>query len=181
MNIQITAYGLGSGHDEAAGGSYDDTAIKQELARIKQALAALPSGAPYNDAEIKKELETVKKQLANQPKGGAVYDDTDLRKQIAAVAEQVSKIAETRKEYQAAYIPKKDLGSDIDLEGFATVKFKKPFSKVPFIKATFNLKTRSAQSVYIANVTETGFEIAARISGDLGNLDGIWYEAHLID
>lgn len=156
MNIQITAYGLGSGHGEAAGGGYDDT-------------------------EIKKELEAVKKQLANLPKGGATYDDTGLRKQIAAVADQVSKIADTRKEYQAAYVPKNDLGSDIDIEGFATVKFKKPFSKVPFIKATFNLKTRSAQAVYIANVTETGFEIASRISGDLGNLDGIWYEAHLID
>lgn len=156
MNIQITAYGLGSGHDEAAGGSYDDT-------------------------EIKKELEAVKKQLANQPKGGAAYDDTDLRKQIAEVAEQVSKIADTRKEYQAAYVPKKDLGSELDLLGFATVKFKKPFSKVPFVKATLDLKTRSAQAVYIANVTETGFEIAARTSGDLGNLDGVWYEAHLID
>lgn len=156
MNIQITAYGLGSGHDEAAGGSYDDT-------------------------EIKKELEAVKKQLSNQPKGGAAYDDTDLRKQIAAVAEQVSKIADTRKEYQAAYVPKKDLGSELDLVGFATIKFKKPFSKVPFVKATPDLKTRSAQAVYIANVTETGFEIAAKISGDLGNLDGIWYEAHLID
>ena len=141
MNIQITAYGLGSGHDEAAGGSYDDT-------------------------EIKKELEAVKKQLANQPKGGA---------------EQVSKIADTRKEYQAAYVPKKDLGSELDLLGFATVKFKKPFSKVPFVKATLDLKTRSAQAVYIANVTETGFEIAARTSGDLVNLDGVWYEAHLID
>ena len=130
MNIQITAYGLGSGHDEAAGGS---------------------------------------------------YDDTDLRKQIAEVAEQVSKIADTRKEYQAAYVPKKDLGSELDLLGFATVKFKKPFSKVPFVKATLDLKTRSAQAVYIANVTETGFEIAARISGDLVNLDGVWYEAHLID
>lgn len=156
MNIQITAYGLGSGHDEAAGGSYDDT-------------------------EIKKELEAVKKQLANQPKGGAAYDDTDLRKQIAGVAEQVSKIADTRKEYQAAYVPKKDLGSDIDLEGFATVKFKKPFSKVPFVKVTFNLKKRSAQVVYIANVTEAGFEIAARTSGDLVALDGVWYEAYLID
>lgn len=156
MNIQITAYGLVSGHGEAAGGGYDDT-------------------------EIKKELETVKKQLANQPKGGAAYDDTDLRKQIAEVAEQVSKIADTRKEYQAAYVPKKDLGSELDLIGFATVKFKKPFSKIPFVKATLNIKTRSAQAVYIENVTETGFEIAARISGDLGNLDGVWYEAHLID
>lgn len=156
MNIQITAYGLGSGHGEAAGGGYDDT-------------------------EIKKELETVKKQLSNQPKGGAVYDDTDLRKQIAAVAEQVSKIANTRKEYQAAYVPKKDLGSEVDLMGYATVKFKKPFSKVPFIKATFDLKTRSAQEIYIKNVTETGFEIAAKVSADLGNLQGVWYEAHLID
>lgn len=156
MNIQITAYGLGSGHDEAAGGSYDDT-------------------------QILKELEAVKKQLANQPKGGAAYDDTDLRKQIAAVAEQVSKIADTRKKYQAAYVPKKDLGSDFGLEGFTTVKFKKPFSKVPFIKATFDVKKRSTGNIYIVNVTETGFEISAKISGDLDNLDGVWYEAHLID
>lgn len=156
MNIQITAYGLGSGHGGAAGGGYDDT-------------------------EIKKELEAVKKQLSNLPKGGAAYDDTDLRKQIAEVVEQVSKIADTRKEYQAAYFPKKDLGSEVDLMGYATVKFKKPFSKVPFIKATFDLKTRSAQEIYITNVTETGFEIAAKVSADLGNLQGVWYEAHLID
>lgn len=155
MNIQITAYGLGSGHDEAAGGSYDDT-------------------------EIKKELETVKKQLANQPKGGAVYDDTDLRKQIAAVAEQVSKIADTRKEYQAAYVPKNDLGSELDI-GFATVKFKKPFSKIPFVKATVDLKISTVQAIHIINVKETGFEIAATRPGDMSNLDGIWYEAYLID
>lgn len=130
MNIQITAYGLGSGHDEAAGGS---------------------------------------------------YDDTDLRKQIATIADQVSKITDTRKEYQAAYVPKKDLGSDIDIEGFATIKFKKPFSKVPFVKATPNLKTHSAQAVYIANVTETGFEITAKTTSDLSYLHGVWYEAHLID
>lgn len=67
MNIQITAYGLGSGHSEAGGGSYDDT-------------------------EIKKELEAVKKQIANLPKGGAAYDDTDLRKQIAEITVQVRKI-----------------------------------------------------------------------------------------
>lgn len=67
MNIQITAYGLNSGHSEAAGGSYDDT-------------------------EIKKELEAVKKQIANLPKGGAAYDDTDLRKQIAEITVQVRKI-----------------------------------------------------------------------------------------
>lgn len=156
MNIQITAYGLAGGHGEAAGGSYDDT-------------------------EIKKELETVKKQLANQPKGGATYDGTDLRKQIAAVAEQVSKITDTRKEYQAAYVPKKDFGDDIDLEGFATIKFKKPFSKIPFVKATFDIKTRSLGGIYIANVTATSFEIAARTSSDLSYLDGVWYEAHLID
>lgn len=57
MNIQITAYGLGSGHDEAAGGSYDDT-------------------------QIKKELEAVKKQLSNLPKGGAAYDDTDCANRL---------------------------------------------------------------------------------------------------
>lgn len=156
MNIQITAYGLGSGHDEAAGGSYDDT-------------------------EIKKELEAVKKQLSNLPKGGAAYDDTDLRKQIEAVAEQVSKIADTRKEYQAAYVPKNNFPGDFSLEGFVTIKFKKPFSKVPFVKATFDMKKRSVEYIYIANVTETGFEITAQTSVDLSHLSGVWYEAHLID
>lgn len=156
MNIQITAYGLGSGHGEAAGGSYDDT-------------------------EIKKELEAVKKQLANQPKGGAAHDDTDLRKQIAAVAEQVSKIADTRKEYQAAYVPRDVFLDDLNPSVFATIKFKKPFSKIPFVKVAFNLKTRPAQAIYITNVTETGFEIAASSSEDFGGLYGVWYEAHLVD
>lgn len=156
MNIQITAYGLGSGHDEAAGGSYDDT-------------------------EIKKELEAVKKQLANQPKGGAAYDDADLRKQIAAVEEQVSKIADTRKEYQAAYVNRGVFFDDFNPSESTTIKFKKPFSKIPFVKVTFDLKTNSAQAIYITNVTKTGFDIAAKNAGDLGQLNGVWYEAHLVD
>lgn len=156
MNIQITAYGLGSGSSEPAGGGYDDT-------------------------EIKKELETVKKQLSNLPKGGAAYDDTDLRKQIAAVVEQVSKIADTRKEYQAAYVSRNVFWDDLNPPESVTIKFKKPFSKVPFIKATPDLKTRSAEAVYIANVTETGFDIAAKNVAVFGQLLGVWYEAHLID
>lgn len=156
MNIQITAYGLGSGSSEPAGGGYDDT-------------------------EIKKELETVKKQLSNLPKGGAAYDDTALRKQIAEVAEQVSKIADTRKEYQAVYITRNDLGSDFDFLTSTTIKFKKPFSKIPFVKVTLDLKTGSATLIHIANVTKTGFDIATKQPGDLWELQGLWYEAHLID
>lgn len=104
MNIQITAYGLGSGHGEAGGGSYDDT-------------------------EIKKELEAVKKQLANQPKGGAAHDDTDLHKQIAAVAEQVSKIADTRKEYQAAYVPRGVFFDDLNPSELQRLNLKSRFQK----------------------------------------------------
>ena len=156
MNIQITAYGLGSGSSEPAGGGYDDT-------------------------EIKKELETVKKQLANLPKGGAAYDDTALRKQIAEVEEQVSKIADTRKEYQAVYLTRNDLGSDFDFSTSTTIKFKKPFSKIPFVKVTLDLKTGSAKLIHIANVTKTGFDIATKEPGDLWELQGLWYEAYLID
>lgn len=156
MNIQITAYGLGSGSSEPAGGGYDDT-------------------------EIKKELETVKKQLSNLPKGGAAYDDTALRKQIAEVAEQVSKIADIRKEYQAVYLTRNDLGSDFDFSTSTTIKFKKPFSKIPFVKVTLDLKTGSTKLIHIANVTKTGFDIATKEPGDLWELQGLWYEAHLID
>lgn len=178
MNIEVSAYGLGGGSGGSGGGSYDDTAIKQELTRIKQTLAALPSGAPYDDAEIKKELEAVKKQLANQPKGVAAYDDTDLRKQIAAVAEQVSKIADTRKEYQAAYIARADFITNPANNEFMTVKFKKPFSKKPFVKVTLDLVTVQARLTYQANATETGFDIATNYAG---SLLGLWYEAHLVD
>lgn len=130
MNIQITAYGLGSGSSEPASGS---------------------------------------------------YDDTDLRKQMAAVAEQVSKIADTRKEYQARHLPRNAFWDDFNPSEYITIKFKKPFSKVPFVKVTFDIKTRSAQAIYIANVTETGFEIVAKDPEDLSRLSGVWYEAHLVD
>lgn len=179
MNIEVSAYGLGGGSGgSGGGGSYDDTAIKQELARIKQALAALPSGAPYNDAEIKKELEAVKKQLANQPKGGAAYDDTDLRKQIAALAEQVSKIADTRKEYQAAYIPRSQFLTNPANNEFMRVKFQRPFSKRPFVKVTLDLMTTTVRLTYVANASETGFDIATNYAA---SLEGVWYEAHLVD
>lgn len=130
MNIQITAYGLGSGHGEAAGGG---------------------------------------------------YDDTDLRKQIAAVAEQVSKIANTRKEYQAAYVPKDDFPGELDAVKSVTIKFKKPFSKVPFVKATFDIKIHSENIANITNVTGTGFDIVVTDTGGFDSFQGLWYEAHLVD
>lgn len=153
MNIEVSAYGLGCGSGGGSGGGgYDDTAIKQELAQIKQALAALPSGA--------------------------AYDDTDLRKQIAAVAEQVSKIADTRKEYQAAYVPRSQFISTPSNNEFMTVKFQRPFSKKPFVKVTLDLVTTTVRLTYIGNATETGFDIATNYAG---SLEGVWYEAHLID
>ena len=144
------------------------------------AVTMKPLGVVMTIPKLKKNWKPSKKQLSNLPKGGAAYDDTDLRKQIEAVVEQVSKIADTRKEYQAAYVPKKDLGSELDI-GFATIQFKKPFSKIPFVKATFDLKTSSAQVIYIINVTKTGFEIKADVTSNLSELDGLWYEAHLVD
>lgn len=153
MNIQLTAYGLGGGSGGAGGGSYDDT-------------------------EIKKELEAVKKQLSNLPKGGVAYDDTDLRKQIAAVEEQVSKIADTHKEYQAAYVARADFLKNPENNEFMTVKFKKPFSKKPFVKVTLDLVTAQVRISYQGNATETGFDIATNYAG---SLHGLWYEAHLVD
>lgn len=178
MNIEVSAYGLGGGSSGSGGGSYDDTAIKQELTRIKQALAALPSGTPYNDAEIKKELEAVKKQLANQPQGGAAYDDSDLRKQLATLTEQVSKIADTRKEYQAAYVHRSQFVSSPSNNEFVTIKFQRPFSKRPFVKVTLDLMTTTVRLTYVANASETGFDIATNYAG---SLEGVWYEAHLVD
>nr|DAS44474.1 MAG TPA: H-type lectin domain [Bacteriophage sp.] len=179
MNIEVSAYGLGGGRSGGSGGgSYDDTAIKQELARIKQALASLPSGAPYNDAEIKKELEAVKRQLENLPKGGAAYDDSDLRKQLEKVVARVDEIADTRKEYQAAYVARSEFLTNPANNEFMTVKFKKPFSKKPFVKVTLDLVTVQARISYQGNATETGFDIATNYAGALF---GLWYEAHLVD
>ena len=57
------------------------------------------------------------------------YDDTDLRKQIAAVEEQVSEIADTRKEYQAAYVARADFLTNPENNEFMTVKFKNRSAK----------------------------------------------------
>lgn len=154
MNIEVSAYGLGGGRSGGSGGSgsYDDTAVKQELTRIKQALASLPSGAPY--------------------------DDSDLRKQLAAAVARIDEIADTRKEYQAAYIARADFLTNPANNEFMTVKFKKPFSKKPFVKVTLDLVTVQARLTYQANATETGFDIATNYAG---SLLGLWYEAHLVD
>jgi hypothetical protein len=179
MNIEVSAYGLGGDYSGGSGGgSYDDTAVKQELARIKQALAALPSGAPYNDAEIKQELEAIKKQLEKLPKSGSAYDDSDLRKQLEKVVARVDEIADTRKEYQAAYVARSEFLTNPANNEFMTVKFKKPFSKKPFVKVTLDLVTVQARLTYQANATETGFDIATNYAG---SLLGLWYEAHLVD
>ena len=180
MNIEVSAYGLGGGRSGgSSGGSYDDTSIKQELARIKQALAALPSGSPYDDAEIKKELEAVKKQLSDLPKGGgATYDDSDLRKQLAAAVARIDEIADTRKEYQAAYVARSEFLTNPANNEFMTVKFKKPFSKKPCVKVILDLVTAQARISYQGNATETGFDIATNYAGALV---GLWYEAHLVD
>ena len=153
MNIEVSAYGLGGGRSGGSGGgSYDDTAIKQELARIKQTLASLPSGA--------------------------TYDDSDLRKQLAAAVARIDEIADTRKEYQAAYVARADFLTNPANNEFMTVKFKKPFRKKPFVKVTLDLVTVQARLTYQANATETGFDIATNYAG---SLLGLWYEAHLID
>lgn len=153
MNIEVSAYGLGGGRSGGSGGgSYDDTAIKQELARIKQTLASLPSGA--------------------------TYDDSDLRKQLAAAVARIDEIADTRKEYQAAYVARADFLTNPANNEFMTVKFKKPFRKKPFVKVTLDLVTVQARLTYQANATETGFDIATNYAG---SLLGLWYEAHLVD
>lgn len=51
-----------------------------------------PLAVVMTTPKLKKELEAVKKQLANLPKGGAAYDDTDLRKQIAELTVKVNKM-----------------------------------------------------------------------------------------
>ena len=131
MNIEVSAYGLGGGRSGGSGGgSCDDTAIKQELARIRQAVAALPSGAPYDETPKSKRTGSRQKQLSDPPKGGgATYDDSDLRKQLAAAVARIDEIADTRKEYQAAYIARADFITNPANNEFMTVKFKKPFSK----------------------------------------------------
>lgn len=114
----------------------------------------------------------------NNAGGGDRYDDTAIKKQMAMLEERVSRIEATRKEYQAAYVPRGEFPQLAANNQWLTIPFPKPFSKVPFVKATLDVKDSSVRVSYQANATETGFDIALNYAG---SLNGVWYEAHIID
>ncbi|HFC8542728.1 TPA: hypothetical protein ACFP4Q_000842 [Neisseria weaveri] len=109
---------------------------------------------------------------------GGTYDDTAIKKQLARLEERVARIETTRKEYQAAYVPRGEFPEIPENSSFMTITFPKPFSKVPFVKATLDVKDSSVRFSYQANATKTGFDIALNYAP---SLNGVWYEAHVID
>lgn len=110
----------------------------------------------------------------------APYDDAELKRRITALeaAQQAGGSATNPfKEYEARYIPRSELGS-IENNSFASASFTKTFSKVPFVTVTLDLKTPTPRSVYLANITKSGFQFAANYAPDI---KGLWYQAYVLE
>ena len=159
MNIEVTALGLGGRVSGGSGGSYDDSAIKRRISEVESAVT------------------DVKKTVDSLPKGGGT-GDTAAKQEIAALKERIAKIEATRKEYEAAYVPRSEMQAIIPNNNLVTIPFKKTFSAVPMVKVVLDIKDTSVRISYQANSTTTGFDIAVSYTG---TLNGIWYEAHLVE
>ena len=110
--------------------------------------------------------------------GGGGYDDTSIKQELAGVKQKVESLLATRKEYQAAYVAAADFSAPLANNTYTTVKFAKPFSKVPMVKAVLDVRDTSVRVMYQANATTTGFDIGLNYAS---SLNGVWYEAYIID
>ena len=161
MNIEVSAFGLGGHTGGGSGGSYDDSAIKRRIGAVESAVA------------------DVKKTVDGLPKGGGGGgSDAATKQEIATLKERLAKIEATRKEYEAAYIPRSEMQTVISNNVLVTIPFKKTFSAVPMVKVVLDIKDTSVRISYQANATTTGFDIATNYSG---SLNGLWYEAYIVE
>lgn len=156
MNIEMSISGLGysntGGGNTGGGERYDDTEIKKEIAALRSQVAGLTAIKPYNDTELKQEVSKLKVEIET--------------------------IRNRYKEYQAGYIPRSGFKSVAENNTFMTIPFSKSFSKRPFVKITLDIASTTVRMTYQANATTTGFDIATNYAG---SLDGVWYEAYIID
>lgn len=204
MSVQVTILG---GLGGRSGGNYDDSALKKELGEVKRIAnmaaetarqAASAQTAParqvqaYDDAEIKSQIADALRiaQSAAQSaqdassaakaggQSGAAYDDAALKAEIANLKKTIEGLGAGKKEYQAAYIPRSEFPSALQNNTLLTIPFKTPFSKVPFVTVTLDIKDSSPRLSYLSNVTDKGFDIATNYGG---TTQGLWYEAYIID
>lgn len=138
--------------------------------------AASGGGSSYDDREIKKRLENL--EAGQLRGGGSVYDDAAIKREVAALNERLTRIEATRKEFQAGYIPRSEFPSTPENNKYITIPFKTPFSKRPFVRVVLDIKDLAVRLTYQANTTESGFDVGVNYAA---TLNGLWYEAYLVD
>lgn len=115
---------------------------------------------------------------AQNNQAAPIYDDTFIKAELATLKEQVEKLLATRKEFQTAYIARAAF-PEVPANGkYLTIPFKRPFSKRPMVKVVLDIQDSSVRLTYQANATVNGFDIATNYAG---SLNGLWYEAYIID
>ena len=109
--------------------------------------------------------------------GGSGADTTALQQEIDALKAVVAKMPKY-KEYQAGYIPRANFVGTPANNALVTANYPKPFSKLPILNVTLDIKDAAARTHYVNNATEKGFQVATNYGL---SLNGVWYEAFILE
>ena len=131
---------------------------------------------PTRDETIETSLkESVTKLISGQ---FIPYDDADIKRRLAALeAAPQTHGANSFKEFEARYVPSDEFGA-VANNTFATVRFSKTFSKIPFVLVTFDILTSTPRVAYVGNVSKSTFGIASNYISDV---KGVWYQAYVLE
>lgn len=88
---------------------------------------------------------------------------------------------EAYRDFQEGYYSAEDLkrfnGDSLLSNGaFVTIPFPKSFQSRPMVQVTADVVSKSVRTVYVQNITETGFDLACNYAADL---KGVWYRAYV--
>ena len=138
---------------------------------------AVANGFAGSEAAWLLSLKGEKGEKGDPGSGGSGADTTALQQEIDALKAVVAKMPKY-KEYQAGYIPRANFVGTPANNALVTANYPKPFSKLPILNVTLDIKDAAARTHYVNNATEKGFQVATNYGL---SLNGVWYEAFILE
>ena len=138
---------------------------------------AVAQGFAGSEAAWLLSLKGEKGEKGDPGSGGSGTDTTALQQEINALKAVVAKMPKY-KEYQAGYIPRANFVGTLANSALITANYPKPFSKRPILNVTLDIADTAVRVQYVNNATETGFQVATNFAG---SMNGVWYEAFILE